>query len=195
MADRAIARRYAKAFIELAAEQGVTDQLLGDIQRLHEATSANNGQLMAMFSNPVFSTDEQKAVFQAILPKLGLHPLSRNLVNLLIDKRRFALLPDLVVVGQDLADELAGRQRVRVETATPVGPQFENELRDILGRLTGKQVVLELAVRPDLIGGMVAYIGGKVYDASIKARLESLRQNLLRNTVSGSFGSPETAEA
>jgi F-type H+-transporting ATPase subunit delta len=77
------------------------------------------------------------------------------------------------------ADERAGRVKVSVTTAEPMSPQIEAEVRTALEASTGKTVTLEAHVDPDLIGGMVARVGGKVYDSSIRTRLLDIRQSLI----------------
>lgn len=179
MADRAIARRYARAFIDVAAEQGSIDTFGSDLHRVLDASRSGASALFRTLSNPVFTKQERKAALDAILPRLSVHPLVRNLLHLLIDNGRFAALADIAEIYGELADERANRARVLVETAEPMTPQLEAEVRAALERVTGKQVVLETRVNPELIGGVVAYVGGKVYDASVRARLQDIKQRLI----------------
>lgn len=183
MADRTVARRYAKAFIELARETGEVDALLGDLQRVGELVGSNGGELLGALSNPVFTVEERKAVLGAILPRANVRPMTRNLLMLLLDKGRFQDFSAVLSVYSDMADEQASRQRVTVETAEPLTPQLEAEVRASLERVTGKAVILDTVVNPDLIGGMVARVGSKVYDASVRARLEDIRTRLIRAQV------------
>lgn len=179
MADRAIARRYATAFIELAAESRQIDALGADLGKALASCRANQGQLLDLLANPVFTLDERGAVLAAVLPRLGLNPLTANLLRLLLDKGRFGLLAEVVEAYEAFADERAGRVRVHVKTAEPLTPQLEAELRMALEKSTGKSVLLASSVDPSLIGGMTATLGDTVYDASARARLERLRQVLL----------------
>lgn len=183
MADRAIANRWAKAFIELAQEHRAVDKLGEDLQSALNAMQANNGQLFDALSNPVFTTDERRAVLDAVLPKLRLYSPTRNLLHLLLDKGRFALLPEIDASYHEMADDLAGRTQVTVQTAEPMSPQIEAEVRAAMERVTGLQVTLNTQVRPDLIGGIVARVGSRVYDASLRTRLENVKQALLAQPI------------
>ena len=78
-----------------------------------------------------------------------------------------------------MADALGGRVRVLVQTAEPLQGAMEAEVRATLEQVTGKQVILQTEIVPELIGGMIARVGSKVYDASIRTRLEHLKLNLI----------------
>lgn len=196
MDDRTIARRYAVAFIDLGRERDAIDQLLGDIERLVSLAEADGGRLLDALANPSFSVDERRGVLKDLLTRGKACSLSRNLCHLMLDRNRLGALPDVLEAFREMADEQANRARVQVETAEPLSPQLEAEVRAALERVTGKSVVLDLSVNPDLIGGMVARVGGKVYDASVRARLEHLRQTLTRAQLPESgYGLSPVAEA
>jgi F-type H+-transporting ATPase subunit delta len=180
MGDRSIARRYAKALIDVAGEANQVEAITNDLARLAEASRNNGGELFHALSNPVFTVDERKHVLDAVLSRLGVQRTTRNVLMLLLDKGRFNALPEVAEEYAAMADSRANRARVVVETAEPMSPQLEAEVRASLERVTGKAVVLQTRVNPDLIGGMVARVGSKVYDASIRARLEDIRQKLVR---------------
>lgn len=183
MGDRTIARRYATAFIEVAAERDAVDQLLGDLERLAELVVAHDGMLLHVLSNPVFLVEERRNVLVEALKRAKAVSLTRNLAHLMLDKNRLASLPEVLEAYREMADARSGRARVLVETAEALSPQLEAEVRASLEQVTGKKVILDVSVNPDLIGGMVARVGGKVYDASVRARLEQLRQTLLRTPI------------
>jgi F-type H+-transporting ATPase subunit delta len=179
MADRSIARRYARAFIELAEEAGAVEAGGADLDRALAAVRAHDDQLLQPLSNPVFTHEERSGVLQAVVPKLGVGALTRNLLFVLLDKGRFGLLPEVVQVFHEFADEKAGRVRVLVQTAAPLTPQLETEVIAALEKVTGKDVIIETQVDERLIGGIVARVGSVVYDASIRTRIENIKQRLL----------------
>ncbi len=183
MADTAIARRYAKAFIELAQERQIVDQLGNELTKTITALQSGDGALFDALANPVFTLDERKAVLAAVLPRLRPHALIQNLLSLMLDKRRFDALPDVIEAYLEMADESAGRVRVTVETAEPMSAQLTGEVVAALEGVTGKKVNLETAVQPELIGGIVARVGSRVYDASIRTRLETVKQALLNTQM------------
>lgn len=185
MADRTVARRYAQAFLTLAAELDQVTLLGEDLDEVLGAVQAADGLLLLTLSNPVFTAEERKAVLIAGFTGLGLdlNPMTLNLLRLLIDRGRFAVLPELVRFYHEAADDLAGRIRVQVSTAEPLSNDLANEIRQALAAATGREVLVERQVEPELIGGLVARVGGKVYDASIRARLDSLKDRLIHGHV------------
>ena len=102
-------------------------------------------------------------------------------LRLLVDKNRFEAFDAIRKATHDMADELAGRVRATVTTATELSGDMAKTVQSALEETTGKSVVIDFAVDPDLIGGMVAQVGDISIDASIRARLESLQQALIRN--------------
>jgi F-type H+-transporting ATPase subunit delta len=93
--------------------------------------------------------------------------------------RKLNLLEDLAeVFGERL---LAHQNIVRAEvtSAAPLSPEKTKALADRLAQVTGKNVELSVSVDPALLGGVVARIGGTVYDGSVKTQLERLRQELV----------------
>lgn len=179
MANRSVARRYARAFIDLAEEQGAVEEVGADLDRALAAVRAEGDLLFAALSNPVFTLPERRAVLMQVLPRLELRKPTQNLLQLLLDKRRFGLLPELVEIYRGYADDKARRVRVLVTTAEPLTPQLETEVRAALEQMTGKEVVMDTRVKPELIGGMVARVGDTVYDASVRTRLQNIKQRLL----------------
>jgi F-type H+-transporting ATPase subunit delta len=183
MADRSIARRYARAFIDLAEEAKEVAQAGSELTKALETLRSSDGALLDALSNPVFTLEERRGVLEQVAPRLKVGHLTRNLLFVLLEKGRFRLLPQVVELYNGYADEKAGRARVLVETAEPLTPQLETEVIAALQQVTGKHVLIETRVDPSLIGGMVARVGGTVYDASVRTRLQNIKQRLLSATT------------
>jgi len=185
VADATIARRWAVALLQLASEERVVDRVADDLERFLAAVEAHGGAMGEALASPVFTADERRRVLDAMLPTLGLHPHAENLLRLANDKRRSGLVRAIVESYRELADALAGRARVTVETAEPLTPDLERDVRAALESVTGKQVVLRSVVRPELIGGLVARVGDTVYDSSVRTHLARIRQALLTSQLPG----------
>ncbi len=177
MADSTVAHRYASALLELAVAEGQVDRIARDLVRFGEVLEDESAR--RTLTTPLFSGQERENVLGAILPRMELHPLAANFLRLLAEKRRFGDVRAILDAFAALADAASGRVRVEVSTAEPMSPQIEAELRATLERGLGKQVVLSAKVDPTLIGGMIARVGSKVYDSSLRTRLETLKLNLL----------------
>lgn len=184
MANDVLALRYAQALVEIAAEvPGASEAIARDLDTFVALADRDDRQLGAALESPVFTLDERREVLEQLLPRLGLHPLTANLLRVVNDKRRFPQLRAIAVAFRDLNDERAGRARVTVQTAHPLSPELEAEVRAALEKVTGKTLILTTKVQPELIGGLVAHIGDKVYDSSLRTQLDQIKQALLRSPV------------
>lgn len=179
MANATAAHRYATAMIDIAAEADAVEQIGGNLAAFHDLLEGHDSLLGKALGSPVFTVDERRGVLDTLLPKLDMHPLTSNLIRLVNDKGRLPILSDIVQAYSELADERAGRVRVVVETAEEMSEQLEADVKKALESQTGKTVVLDPQVVPELIGGMVARVGGKVYDSSVRTRLQQIKSALL----------------
>jgi F-type H+-transporting ATPase subunit delta len=177
MVDGSLARRYAKALLEIGRDEALVDRLGDDLVRF--ARVIESPELASVMSSPVFTTSERRLVLERLFPGMALHPHTVNFLRLLLDKDRFAALPDIVREYRALADAEAGRIRATVTTASELSPALRDTVARAIAQNAGKKVVLETRVDPALLGGMVAHIGGRVYDASLRTRLERLQLSLV----------------
>ena len=181
MANGSIARRYARAFIALGQENNKTEALAGDLSTFAEVLSTGEGELRQALINPGLTTIERKAVLNSVLEKLKLDGDTANFLRLLVDKNRFGEFDGIARSFNEMADELAGRARAVVTTATELSAEMKKTVQGSLEASTGKTVEIDFQIDPGLIGGMVAQVGDISYDASVRARLEDLQSALIRN--------------
>ena len=183
MADASLARRYARALLQLGRSDGAVDLYANDLGRIGVTLDVGGGQLRAALVNPGLSLAERRGVLDAVLGRLGLAPTVQNFLRLLLDKGRFGALGAILAQVQEMTDALSGQVRAKVRTATALSPGMEAEVQQALSAATGKTAILETAVDPSLIGGIVAQVGDKVYDASVRARLNSLYTTLAQRSA------------
>lgn len=183
MSDANIARRYARALVELAEGSHTADAVGRDLDNVVETLLAHDGELFRALSNPVFTAEERKGVLNVLLPKLGVGDLTRRFLLLVSERGRLGSIPTIRDLYTEMMDDHAGRVRVSVSTVDPLTPQLEGELKAAFASATGKSIVLDAQIDPSLIGGMVARIGGRVYDASIRSRLEDIKHRLINAQV------------
>lgn len=179
MPETSAARRYAEALIEVAEESSAIEAVLTDLQGFDQLLDSHEGILRSALCTPVFSREERTAVLGDLLPKLSLNKLTANFLHVLNHKGRLLIISDITRAYSRLADARAGRVAVRVTTADAMSDAIANEVRAALSKATGKEVVLEAEVDAALIGGMVVRVGGKVYDTSIRTRLQQVKRSLL----------------
>lgn len=172
-----IARRYAKALFALAVEMGRVEGWAKSLEALRQAleTSPDLGDLL---SNPVYSKEQRRATVEKLASALSLAPEPANLLFLLGDRNRLGYLPAVVETFRDLSDAHLGRIRAKVTSAVKLDDVAAQAIADKLSQATQAKVLLDRAVDPTLLGGVIAQVGSLVYDGSVRAQLESLRNQL-----------------
>jgi len=119
-------------------------------------------------------------VLEKVLDKLSVSQVVRNFSMLLADKNRLAYLPDIGSVYAMLLDEAQGIMRGKVLTAVALPEKRQGEIKQKLEKQTGRKLVLGYDVDPGIIGGLVLQIGDKVLDASLKAQLSKMKEQIKR---------------
>jgi F-type H+-transporting ATPase subunit delta len=173
-----VARRYARALFGIGVDGGNFEALgqeIGDLAALWTSSA----ELRQALENPVFRPDEKRKVLEQILPRVAPTSEVRRLALLLLERRRIMLLPAIARAYRDMADAHTGRVRARVTSSELLTPAVVDRVRRALEERTGKKVIVETAVDPSLIGGVVAQVGDLVLDGSVRTQLADLRSKLL----------------
>lgn len=176
--NRRLAKRYAKALGELAAQRQVIDEVQRDLERVVGAIRSD-GAIEAFVANQLVS----RAAKEELLLKLAgddAVDLTKMFLRLVVQKRREEHLPAILEEYVAFADRLRGIVEVEVKTAMPLGDEEANHLRESLAAFTGRQVRLVNVVDPKILGGVVARVGDVVVDGSVAMRLERLRETLMQ---------------
>jgi F-type H+-transporting ATPase subunit delta len=172
-----IARRYAKALFGLAVETGRVEAWAKSLESLREAVLASP-DLRDVLSNPVYSKEQRRAIVEKLAAALALDAEPANLLFLLGDRNRLGYLARIVETFRDLADQHLGRLRAKVTSAVKLDDAAARAIADELSRQHKAQILLERAVDPAILGGVVAQVGSLVYDGSVRTQLEDLRAQL-----------------
>jgi|YNPNPStandDraft_1061719.scaffolds.fasta_scaffold03227_7 F-type H+-transporting ATPase subunit delta len=174
-----IAKRYARALIQIGQEDGQYEQYGRELKAFQEVLEASP-ELRAVMVNPIYEREDKKGLLGAIHKRLNLSQVVRNFLLLLVDKRRIGSFKDIVRCYEALADELAGRVTAKVASAVPLDEAILQELKKRLETMTGKQVFLQVQQEPELIGGVVTQIGDTVFDGSVRTQLAGIKETLLK---------------
>lgn len=178
MTSRALARRYAQALFDVTRRNGTERAAAEALRPLGEAV-AGHAELRQVFETPAIPVQKKTAVVEALLAAAGqTTPEVRRLMLMLAERDRLMLVPDIATIYADLALASERVLPAEVVTAAPLDEASRTALVAALGQATGAQIRMTERVDPDLIGGMVARVGGVVFDASLTHQLERLRQSL-----------------
>lgn len=179
MSGHPVAKRYAHALLELGAEQGNTEALREQLDALAEIFGQSKVFRTAML-NPSVELEERRNTVRAVAEKLELNDTVKNFCLLLLDNDRFRILPHIVETFGKLVDDRSGNIRATLTSATELDDEQVKRIKKALSEVTGKNVVIEKDIDESLLGGVVARVGSRVYDGSVRTQLESLRESILR---------------
>ena len=177
MINNTIARRYAKALVQLGAEGGLVDRFRDELAAV-DALFAANVELRSAFANPAFTAEQKKEIMKELIGKLQSSELVANFLLLLVDKNRVAFLSQIVQTYATLADEFSGVIRPVIRTAFPLDDSQVASIQSALEKKSGKKVVAQVAVDQSLLGGVVTQIGDIAYDNSVKTQLKRIQDIL-----------------
>ncbi|MFB6262990.1 MAG: ATP synthase F1 subunit delta [Bradymonadaceae bacterium] len=178
MSNEAVAERYAEALYELGDEHGAVDAFRDQITGVAEAFE-ESGELRSTLLNPGIGVDERREVVRGLAEAWELDQMVLNFLLLLLDNDRVRDLPAIAEAFRDRIDEEEGNVRATITSAVPLDRGQKRAVKEVLGDLTGKNVVLTTEVDESLIGGAVARVGGRVYDGSVRSNLERLKNDIL----------------
>ena len=175
----AVALRYAQAFASVVAAHKLdplaTEKQLGDFGDILAESQA----LREVLGNPAIPSDQKLRVLDAIASRLQMYPQVRNFLAVVMDHQRIHELHDILEEYHGLADEQAGLAEAEITTAHPLNDQDRSALEVEVARLAGGRVRASYREDASLIGGAVVRIGSTVYDGSIRAQLQELKQKLI----------------
>jgi F-type H+-transporting ATPase subunit delta len=174
-----VAARYALALLGLADDRratdpGALDRIATDLERLARLWREDAG-FRAFVADPRLGADAQRKGAFALLDKLELGTEIHNLVGVLIANRRLAQLPQVAAAfGATLAAR-RGQQVANVITAHPLSDTQRTQIAARLTEAGYSGVKLSEQVDPMILGGLIVRIGSRLYDNSIKSKLQRLQ--------------------
>ncbi len=170
------ARRHAQAIFEIALDKGELEKWRTDLNAI--AAVMRDRQLVDLLQNPRLHFVEKAKLLNNLLPDLG--PLARNFIHLLVLRNRLGLVDEIVAEYDFLIDAYYGVEHATVITAIPLDKEEQEQIKQKLSAITGKQIILNNKTDANLVGGMVVRVGDKLVDGSLRGRLKRLKQSLMR---------------
>jgi F-type H+-transporting ATPase subunit delta len=177
-APRALARRYARALLEVATADGakvvlaLRDELRGFVPQL-----AAHAQLKLALAHPRLGADQKRRLVLALAERAKVSPLVKRLVELLSTRDRLTLLAAVAEEYAELANEAQGVVAAEAVTALPLAAAQKKALESAL-KGSASSVELRECLDPALVGGLVIRAFGRTYDGSVRTRLLALRRRL-----------------
>ncbi|MFP4587916.1 MAG: ATP synthase F1 subunit delta [Desulfohalobiaceae bacterium] len=181
MREQIIAKRYARALFAIGQDKG--DEELNkygqELAALAELLQAYP-QLVRIFKNPIIKAQEKKTILAQIMEKGELGPVVRNFCNFLADKERLGSFLAIQEYYQTLLDQKEGILRGKLITAIELTKARQDKTTKDLEERLQQKLVLHYETNQKILGGVVLEVGDKVYDASLRAQLDRLKENIKR---------------
>jgi F-type H+-transporting ATPase subunit delta len=172
-----LAKRYARALLELAREAGTLEA--SGVELVRAVAAFEEPRLRPLILSPVIDASARLRTAKAVVEALGVSRMVANLLGLLAERGRLPILPDVARWYDALVDEELGRARATIRSAAALTAADRHELGELARRLTGRRdVVATTEVDPDLLAGAVLDVGGTVYDGSLKTQLARLMKDM-----------------
>jgi F-type H+-transporting ATPase subunit delta len=169
---------YARAFADVVMSNHLDAvRTLGEAQQI-AGLFRDNKSLREVWEAPSVSPEQKRAVLDAIVQRAGISSPVRNLVAVLIDKRRTKFLSEIVEQFAQELNQRLGFAEAEVTTARELAAEERGELERDLARVTGKKVRARYGQDKEILGGAIARVGSTVYDGSVKGQLRRIRQLL-----------------
>ena len=179
MTSQILAKRYAKALLTLGREDGDYEKY-GEELNQFVALWESEPEFADAASNPLYAKENRRAICRAVLEKMGVSPAFKSLLDLMLEKNRLDIIPDVGRRYQRLLDEMAKTSRAKVASAKPLSDKALKAIKVSLEKATGHSVIVEAEVDPELIGGVVARVGDLVLDGSVRTQLTSIKETLMK---------------
>lgn len=182
MIPGSLARRYARALLQLA-DTPIQREIFGrDLATFHRAAVASEGpeqpSLLDVLSSGNYLVAERRAVLQRVIERMALDQTVAKFLQFVFERGRIGGVPQIAVEYTDMADALSGRVKAKVTSARPLSSDAVNKVKAALEKATGKTILVDTSVDPELIGGVIAQVGSVVYDGSLRSQLQNLRNAL-----------------
>jgi F-type H+-transporting ATPase subunit delta len=171
--------RYAQALFDLASEQKQVAAVEADLKSLKSALK-DSRDLRVLVGSPAFGSEDKGKGLAAIADKAQFNATTKKFLGLLAANGRAGLLASVITGYEALSARARGAVSAQVTTAIPLSPAQSKGVAGALRQALGKDPEIETRVDPAILGGIKVQVGSRLFDASLKSKLDSLKFALKR---------------
>lgn len=175
MSENRVARVYATALYEAASEEGRIDEVRRDLGEFVQAMGSSPELRQFLAAEEISDLEKSKVLMELTD---GGDELMRNLLRVMVDKNREDEIQATYRAFVELVEKAQGLVHVEVVSAVPLSSELQKALKQRVESSLKKTVELTLKVDREILGGLRLRIGDRVADASVRHRLEQLREVL-----------------
>lgn len=169
-----LAGRYASALFDLADEAKALDAVATDLTNLRTMIGESD-DLRRLLASPVVGREAQGKALAALVQQAGIGDLVSKFVGTVAKNGRARDLPNMISAFLAELARRRGETTADVVSATPLNESQMNALTETLRRLVGNKVSVNARVDSDLLGGLVVKVGSRMFDSSIRTKLQRLQ--------------------
>jgi len=177
--EQILARRYARALFAIGEDNGEYKKYGEELAAIAEVLDYNP-KILQVFKNPIIRTEDKKDIVKKLTDKIQASKIVQNFCLLLGDKERLGNFLSIQKYYNKLLDQKEGLLRGKLVTAIELSSEKQNDIRSKLEEKFAQSLILEHEKNDSILGGLVLQVGDKVYDASLKAQLDRLKENIKR---------------
>ena len=173
------AKRYAKTLIKLRQEENRYKEIGMELRDISTVFAANP-ELKRFALNPIYKLEDRHGLIKKVGDVLEISDTVKRFLAILTKTGGIGIIEEISAAYSILEDELLGRIKVKVESATELDNSHIREINKKLRQLTSKEIILTVEKNPALIGGLVFRIGNTILDGSIKTQLGRVKEKIIR---------------
>ena len=166
--------RYAAALYDLAAERRELDDVVDQMQALGRLID-ESAPFRRLLSSPLVDVTQARTAAQAVMTNQGFGKTVTDFVGVIANNRRLSILRTVVAAFSTLVASKRGVVTATVASAHPLSDVQREQLRARLIEAGYGNVNIQESVDPALLGGLVVRVGARLYDTSLKSRLQRLQ--------------------
>ena len=170
--------RYAESLYDLAKEENKVTQYLDDIKLVGEVLDSDP-QIVQFFNHVLIENDKKiQLLDQSFKGNVDQYVL--NFLKLLVQSRRIRYIDDIVKSYIKLSNQYLGIEEGMIYTPYELTDQQIQDIEKAISQKENKKVTLKVSIDPSLLGGIKVQIANRIYDGTIKNKVEMLKKELLR---------------
>lgn len=177
MSQTELAKRYAKALLELGHQKGKAKDYQAQIGSV--ANVVGSPEVTAFYSNTAVTQDVKKKSLDHLFSGSKFDEDVKGFLYLLVDNGRMTVLPEIVKASQRLLDAEEGITRGKIKSMGPISESVKADYEKKIGQILNKKIYLEPVLDEKVMGGVRVEIGGWTFDDSLETHLNQLGETLL----------------
>lgn len=172
-----ISVRYAKALFGLAFEKQILADVYSDIQQIN-FQFAEVANFQAVLDSPIIKPTQKKELF---IKGFGnsIHAITLDFLLLVIENQRESILKYILLDFEDLYKAHQGIKNVLMVTAVELDTKFVDDLKSIIAQELNSKIEFKAEVKPEVLGGFIIVVDGKMLDTTLLNKLRLLKKSLL----------------